>query len=156
MNDKQKKRPGRPALTGEKLEQTLDEIFRKIEPYLKRGLSVNKACNKAQISKSTVYDYIRKNDNFSERVRRAQQFLSVMLSITLARELYEITRRQNSGEKLTRDDIRFLWWFALNSNCTREEFGRRGNIGIYGFDPEAEIQRIAAMIDNAAFNAKEV
>ena len=45
---------GRPSITeGEK-----DMIVRKLEPYLKSGLSIRKACQLTQIPKSTIYDLI--------------------------------------------------------------------------------------------------
>ena len=44
-----------------------DEIFRKVEPFLKCGLSLHKACLQAQIPKSTVYDLYKKNNIDTKR-----------------------------------------------------------------------------------------
>lgn len=162
---------GRPSATQEEL----DEIFRKLEPFLKQGLSIHKSCSEAQVPKSTVYDYIRLNPEFSEKVKRAQQFLSVILSNTMIRELHNIIRKQTEIEEefrvvaesakiegkpkpkrktLSESDRKFLWNFALNSNLTREEFGQRQEVGI--FDPEAEIQRILTLIkETSSRNRKE-
>lgn len=148
MKDKQNKNLGRPTLTDKELENYLDDIFRRIEPYLKSGLSVNKACNNSQISKSMVYKYIQENENFAEKIKHAQQFISVIFSKTIVKQLHKIIKKQNDGVMLTKEDIDFLKWFAVNSNLTREEFGRRENIQF--FDPETEIQRIANIIDQAA------
>lgn len=38
------------------VDEEVDLIFRKLEPYLKKGLSLHKACLEAQIPKSTAYD----------------------------------------------------------------------------------------------------
>ena len=50
-------------------------------------------------------------------------------------------------------DVNFLKWFALNSNMTKGEYGERKEIGLY--DPEAEIQRIAGLIDEASEPIKD-
>jgi len=136
-----KNKGGRPRITPEKKK----EMLQKLEPYLKSGLSARKALGEAQIPNSTFYKIMERDDRFREQIQRFQQYLSVMLSNTIARELFGIARKQNKGEQLTKSDIKFLWWFALHSNSTREEFGRKE--GVSSFDPELEAQRIKSMLD---------
>lgn len=52
---------GKPSLSQKKIE----DIFRKLEPYLRCGVSVHRACQEAKIPKSTVYDLIRENSEFA-------------------------------------------------------------------------------------------
>lgn len=46
------------------VDEEVDLIFRKLEPYLKKGLSLHKACLEAQIPKSTAYDLYQEYDEF--------------------------------------------------------------------------------------------
>lgn len=134
---------GRPTIGKEKL----DEAFRKIQPYLQAGLSVNRACVQAQMPKSTVYGYIERSGYFSEKIDRARQFLSVMVSNSMTKELLEIVKKQKEGKKLLKEDVKFLFWFALNSKNCNEEYGRNKNFQEI-IDPELEIRRITQIIDN--------
>lgn len=135
---------GRPPL----LDNQKDIIVQKLEPYLKAGLSVRKACREAEVPKSTVYDLIKKDEEFADKIRRYQQFVSVLLSNTLLRQLMVIAKRQNDSLELSSGDLRFLQWFATHSSQTREEFGDRRDVGLY--DPEMEIKRLANLIDSAS------
>ena len=138
-----KNKEGKPALTKEQL----DGIVQKLEPYLKAGLSIRKACLEAQVPKSSVYEYIRMNTEFADKIEQHRQFLSILLANSMIKELHSIINKQKEGTLLTQDDKNFLKWFAVNSKVTREEFGERKDIGIY--DAEAEIARISSIIDAA-------
>lgn len=46
------RKAGKPSINQNKIE----EIFRKLEPYLRCGISIHRACQEANIPKSTVYD----------------------------------------------------------------------------------------------------
>ena len=48
---------GRPTLSNKQK----DLIFHKVEPYLKAGLSLHKACLQAQLPPSTIYDHYSEN-----------------------------------------------------------------------------------------------
>ncbi len=148
---------GRPATS----DQEKENILQKLEPYLKSGLSVNKACLEAKIPKSTVYDFIEKDSSFSERIEAYKNFMSVMVSNSVMREFSRIIEKQQ-GElvddgkgnkvrkwgKLDGQEIGFIQWVALNSQATREEFGRRQDVSVV--DPQLELKKLAAMIDEAA------
>ncbi len=58
---------GKPALSDKKI----DIIFRKLEPYLRIGLSLHAACNRGEVPKSTVYDLYKENREFAEIVDAA-------------------------------------------------------------------------------------
>lgn len=132
---------GRPPLT----EEQKNEIVRKLEPYLKAGLSIKKACAEANIPKSTVYDYMESDEAFSDHIRHIEYSLSITLSMTFLKQLEAIKAKQENSTPLNKEDLDFLKWFALNSNLTKEEYGRRETIN--SFDPEIEIQKIKRLIE---------
>lgn len=114
---------GRPALSNKQK----DLIFHKVEPYLKAGLSLNKACKQAQLPPSTVYDLYSENREFAERIDIAKNYYSVLVSSIITNLLEAIYKKQNKSpkNKLTSEEIRFIQWVALNSHATKEEFGAR-------------------------------
>lgn len=114
------KSKGRPALS----EKQVDAIFLKLEPYLKAGLSINKACLKAKIPKSTVYDLKYSNVGFAEKIEISQAHQSILITEIISNELEFIKKKQKSDEGLTRDQIKFVQWVAMNSRTTKEEFNR--------------------------------
>ena len=122
-------------------------IVQKLEPYLKAGLSLRKACLQSGVARSTVY-YLMENDkSFLDNIRRFQQYLSVLISTSISRQLYHIVTKQNQNISLSKYDQKFLFWLALNSNQSAEEFGRKQNFSAY--DPELEIQSMKRLIDDS-------
>ena len=147
---------GRPVLTPEELKEKKTKVLQKIEPYLKSGLSVNKALREAQIANSEFYAYMREDEDFRERIDTFRQFTAVLLNNALVSELQNVIKKQNGytdpktgkhipGQKLTKEDKEFLWKFALNSNITKQEWGERKDVNLW--DPEAEIQKIKGMLE---------
>src|SRR3989344_8074611 len=132
----------RPQIT----DQEKDVILHKIEPYLKAGLSVRKALSQTQVPSSTFYKLMETDKGFMEQIHSFQQFLSVLLSTAFSVEMYRIANKQHNGQSLSKDDVELLKWFELNSNLTKDEFGRR--IELQSYDPEIEIRRIAKLIDD--------
>ncbi len=148
---------GRKPLTDDER----DEIFRKLEPYLKSGLSVNKACLEAKIPKSTVYDEIGENTIFAEKIEGAKNFQSIMLSNFMMREMSRIMKKQEGtviedkdGNKvreyaqLDGSEVSFMQWVATNSKSTQEEFGKRQDINL--IDPQVELKKLNDLINEAA------
>lgn len=111
---------GRPALKSKEI----DSLFRKLEPYLKAGLSIHKACLKAQIPKSTIYDLKVQNQEFAEKIEIAQNHQSILVAEIVSNELEFIKTKQSGDSGLTRDQIKFIQWVATNSRTTKEEFNR--------------------------------
>jgi hypothetical protein len=111
---------GKPPLVDEEV----DSIFRKLEPYLKKGLSLNKACLEAQIPKSTAYDLYREYEEFAERIDACKNYYSILISDIISIELNRIVEKQKKKESLDSNEVKFIQWVALNSNATRREFGR--------------------------------
>ena len=107
---------GRPTLSPEQV----DDIFRKLEPYLKTGLTVNKACLEAQIPKPTVYDLCNEDTKFAERIDASRNYCAVMLNNIVMIELTRIYAQ--GGLPLTANDIKFVQWFATHSLLNRDEF----------------------------------
>ena len=123
-----------------------DDIVRRLEPYLKSGLSVRKSLIEAEIPRSTFYDLMSNDLEFADKINRFRQFVSVLLNNAIVRQLQAIIKKQNDKDELTDKEQGFMQWFALNSNLTKDEFGERKEVGIY--DPEVEIQKIARIIDS--------
>ncbi len=150
---------GKPPVS----EQDKEDILRKLEPYLKVGLSINKACLEALIPKSTVYDLINEDTKFAERIAIFKQFGSILVSNAMMAQLRQIIQKQNPGKNkdgnplkpipLTSREINFLKWYALHSNVTRDEFTQRSELGLY--DPESEIKRLAGLMDKASSQPKK-
>lgn len=146
---------GRPPLTEEQIKEQKEDILRKIEPYLKSGLSIGKALYEAQIAKTRFYEYYADDPSFAEKINGFRNFVAVLLNNALVRQLHTIIEKQNGDDKkklkpkeLKASEIEFLKWFALNSNLTKDEFGERKNVNL--FDPEAEIQKVKKIIEQGA------
>ncbi len=110
---------GKPSLTKEQI----DGIFRKLEPYLKAGLSLYKACLKAQIPKSTVYDLYLEVEEFAEKIDASKSYYSILVNTILFQELEKISLKQKK-RILNQNEIKFVQWLALNNTSTKEEYGR--------------------------------
>lgn len=111
---------GKPPLTQEEI----DDIFRKLEPRLKTGLSINKACLEAKVPKSSVYDLIKENEQFAERVEAAKNYHTVLIADIVTKEL-ELAAKMAGSMQLTSDQIKLILWVALHSTNTREEYEKR-------------------------------
>ncbi len=96
---------GKPALTQEQI----DEVFRKIEPYLKTGVSLNKACLSAGIAKSTAYDLYRENESFAEKVDTARNYCSILANSVFLKSLERINSIAGTRE-LTDGELKLLEW----------------------------------------------
>ena len=148
---------GRPPLS----EEDKNEILRKLEPYLKSGLSLRKSIIEAGIASTTFYKYKSEDPSFRSKIEGFQQYLSVLLNSSLIKHLHQLVRKQAGYQDtdgtvvpprtLNGNDLAFLEWFALNSNLTKEEFGNRS--ATIAFDPEAELQKMKDMI-NSELNEK--
>lgn len=148
----EKNKGGRPHLTEAQKAERKEYLLQKLEPYLKSGLSVNKALCETKIHNSEFYKFMAEDEFFRDGVSRFRQYIAVLVNQAIVTELFAIVEKQNGNEAknidpqpLSKDDIKFLMWFALNSNLTKEEWGRRENINLY--DPEAEIQRVKSILE---------
>jgi len=133
----------RPQITDE----SKKIVVQRLEPYLKAGLSIRKACLQAQIPRSTVYYFMERDPSFLDQITRFQQYLSVILTNSLFTQLCHIVRKQNENKELSKTDIKFLFWYVLHCKQMSDQFGRRINIDDL-YDPELEIQRLNRLIDD--------
>ncbi len=133
---------GRPPLTPEQK----NEIVQKLEPYLKSGMTLRKACYEANIPKSTVYDLKEKDIEFSDKIERFQQHISILVSNTTYLLVVKIHSKVEKGEELTKQEYGFIKWFALNSKCTKEEFGNRMEVEV--IDPEKQLREVKKIIES--------
>lgn len=140
ITDENRKR-GRPliGLMGKML------VVRKLEPYLKIGFSIRKACSEAKVNRAWVYTLRERDENFADQIDRAQQYLSVIVNNILTGEVVRIVKKQITGEELSKLDVDFLMWFGTHSNAASEEYGRREKM-MNSYDPELEIHRIEQLI----------
>lgn len=111
---------GRPPLT----QTEIDGIFRKLEPHLRTGISCHKACQIAKIPKSTFYDLYDQNSEFAEKIDEVKNQFSVIVSSVVYQELCRIKAKQNLGNELNAQELKFIQWTAVSSTRTKEEFGR--------------------------------
>ncbi len=121
-------------------------MVRQIEPYLKSGLSIRKACEQSGVPRSTFYDIMASDDDFADQIKRFQSYVSVVTMGLFMQELMLIYNKCKSGEKMDWQDLKFLMWFATNSRHCRDEFGQvqRNQLSV---DPQAEISKLTKMID---------
>ncbi len=110
---------GKPSLS----DKETDLIFRKLEPYLRVGLSLHAAALKSDVPKSTVYDLYDENKEFAEIIDATKQYFTVTVNDAIALELKEITDKQSINVPISIDDRRFLQWLALNNKQMREYYG---------------------------------
>lgn len=143
-----KNKGGRPWLTDEQKTRRKEYLSQNLEPYLKSGLSVNKALKEAGIANSEFYKYMSEGGLFGEKIRHFRNFISVLVSSALVSHLMDIAKRQMGYEQpqgLSKDDVDFLCWFALHSNHTAEMYGRR--VRESSFDSNEEIQKLYGLIE---------
>lgn len=145
---------GRPFLTEKQRTERKEYLLLKLEPYLKSGLSVNKALAEVHIFNSEFYRYMKEDRLFGEKIALFRQYISILVNKIIVTELLRIVEKQNGNmakniapQPLEKDDIDFLWWYALNANVCKEEWGRRQITS--SFDPEMELQKVKQLIDDA-------
>jgi hypothetical protein len=122
MNTKlPKNKVGRPKIS----DLSAYLIFQKLQPYLVRGLSLHKSCISAGIPKSTAYLLYKNNDEFMENVERAKMFIELMIRDYNYRRLVDIHERITKGEKISKQDDKFVEWLALHEPSCADMFGSR-------------------------------
>jgi len=141
---------GRPAIS----EETKRDMVSKLEPYLKSGLSIRTSVSEAGISRATFYRIMSEDEDFRDQITQFRNFISILVNNTIVGELIRIAEKQSGNEAkgikpqpLSKHEMKFLWKFALNSNLTTEEYGRKNKVSL--FDPEAEIQKVKGIIEQA-------
>lgn len=112
---------GRPRITKEQI----DEIFHKLEPYLRTGLSLYKACLEAQIPTSTAYDLYSENKWFAERIDTSRNYCAVLVNDIITKELERIKTKAGILP-LESSELKLIQMVALHSSTTtRDEFEDR-------------------------------
>lgn len=103
----------------------INSIFHKLDPYLKTGVSLNKACIMANVPKSTVYDLYRENLQFAEKIDTSKNYLSIVTSNIFYTEIERIKNSQFDNKPVNKNDLNFVQWFVLNHKSGNEEFGKQ-------------------------------
>lgn len=83
-NNITKRKVGRPPL-----EKKI--LFQKLQPFLKAGYSIPKACILAKVSKSTVYNYCKQDEDFWNEIERERNLVSI-------KARYNIIEAINKGD----------------------------------------------------------
>lgn len=130
---------GRPVLIVGQKEARKRILLQTIEPFLKNGLSVNKAISEAKIHNSELYKYMQEDTEFRDKIERSRNFTAIILSNALFKELLEVVKRQKEVGILVGEDRKFLWKLIKSNKNTRQEWGRAR---ISEFDPEQEIEKM--------------
>lgn len=123
-----------------------ERLVHRIEPYVKAGLPINKACLQAGVSRSTLYKIMEEDAYLRERVDKFKQFFSIATSNVISRKLHHILLKQEAGFDIVGEDLEFIKWLALHSAQCKDEFGKTSR-EIPNFDPEIEIRRINQLIE---------
>lgn len=162
---------GRPQQTV----QYLETVVQKLEPYLKQGLSVRKACLLAEIPHTAVYSKMAKLNWFSDRIDACRTYKANLVSGIFMLKLEEIAAKQALVLKLRQvlrcknisdakrleltdqlkenglkaDDYRFLQWLAINDRDFRGLYGVNTDKGD-GKKNNEDVEMIIARLDMAS------
>ncbi|MCL5784546.1 MAG: hypothetical protein M1142_04310 [Patescibacteria group bacterium] len=109
---------GKPPISQKKIEL----IFRKLEPYLRCGISIHRACQEAKITKSTVYDLLEENSEFAEIVEACKKSFTVLINDIILMEVKRIADKKGN-KHLTAEDRKFIQWVAVNNKNMHEFYG---------------------------------
>ena len=122
----------------------IKNMVHKLEPYLKSGLSIRKACSISQIPRSTFNKYYAENEWFMYQIESFRVYQSVTVCGLIAWRLEHIINRVHAVrhfesmndslsylklKKNMRDfepsekDWKFIQWLATHSTSLREEYG---------------------------------
>lgn len=105
QKSKRKSNAGRPTVM-------TPEVVNKLEQAFSLGCPITVACEYAGISKETIYDYIRKNPEYSDRIKQLQGLIGMRARKSIADAInrgdakisLEYLKKKNSdefGDKVT-------------------------------------------------------
>lgn len=112
---------GRPALTQEQI----DDVFHKLEPHLRTGLSLYKACLEAKIASSTVYEIYKRNEQFMERVEAVKNYRQVLLNDIVTKELVRIQSKATNLLPLEANEVKFIQSLMLHQTEIKDTLEER-------------------------------
>ena len=104
----------------------------KLEPYLKAGLSMRKACLQAGVVRMTVQRMMKRDEAFVAKINSFQDYKSVMASeiaMAMLQGIHNSISIDNKGNKtlfmVSKNDIRTFIGLTKVDRSLREEFGDR-------------------------------
>lgn len=138
---------GRPETPKEILEVYLG----KLEPFLKNGEKLYRACLNAQVPYANVYDHYQKHDWFSERIDAFSAYPANIVNNLLFGRVIGIATKQSKMQELlndlkngkikkedfptlkaeyeiSEDDWTYIKWYATNAHTVRDDFGTRAEL----------------------------
>lgn len=83
-----------------------------LKPFLQLGYSVVKACSLANVPKSTVYDYIKADQKFSDKITLYQTLASQAARQNIVKEIVE------------KKDTKLSQWWLEHSKDDKEDFSQ--------------------------------
>lgn len=124
-------------------------LVSRVEPFLKGGLSIRKACLASGVSRATLYRIMENDNGVRDQINRFQDFLSLLTMIVVSRQLFGIKVKQDLNQKLEWTDLKFVMWFATHSRHCSEEFGRepKGNSSYLSIDPNVDRRNLMKLIE---------
>ena len=108
-----------------------DLLAQKLEPYLKMGFSMRKACESARVVRNTVKKYMEQDDVFCSKITSFRNYKSILYGNIMMAKLMELSKEVEKAKKLglslkavfTKTDWRILEFMAKNDKALREEWG---------------------------------
>ncbi|MBI4035727.1 hypothetical protein HY383_02170 [Candidatus Daviesbacteria bacterium] len=164
----EKNKGGRPPTT----EETLDLYLRKLEPFLKSGQTLYRACLNTQIPYRTVKDWSDKSEGFSQKIDAFLSYTANLINNLHFSRLVGIATKQSKMQELLADlkagkikkedfdklcadyeisdkEWQFIAWYATHSYSTREDYGQRIDRieeNPQPLTPEADTREVAELL----------
>lgn len=110
---------------------TDDELAVKLEPYLKMGLSLRKACYQAGIARDNLRRRCKNSKSLSATIEAFRGYKSALFGNIILAKLTELGSEVATAQKtgtsirnlLTRNDYGFLRFLARDDKSLQEEWG---------------------------------
>lgn len=118
---------GRPPVT----QQELDEMYAKLRPHLEGGLSLNKACQIENVTRTVVIKYMRSDESFNTKITTAQRYKSIKLGYITSNMLgamaddlkTAIESKRSLKDVFDRSQLSFLRAVMVYDRSVHDEYG---------------------------------
>ena len=82
---------------------------------MKGGLPMYVACSKARVPQRTVYELMKREEWFMQRIQAYKNYLPALVHNIHLSEVEKIRKKVDNGEELTKEDKAYLMWFSQNA-----------------------------------------
>lgn len=113
-------KPGRPKISI----QQLDAWTEALEPFLKKGLSLYSAIERAGLvkHKDSIYRNLRLNQEFCEKIHYFQSYPGEIVNNIYARIIEQAHAKLVNGESITAQEIRIICHYATHHRGCEQFF----------------------------------